>query len=75
MECVGTSTVSVHVSGSSTDEFKLEGSRVIHFHPYFLIVVEKLNVVLKASVEAGLYLGYNVGSTLKWFQNHKISFK
>jgi len=58
MECISTTPASILVNGSPTDEFKLErGFRqddpLSHF--LFVIVVEGLNVMMKAFVEANLF--------------------
>jgi len=63
-ECVCTSTASVLVNGSPTDEFPLE--RGLHqgdpLSPFlFLLAAEGLNVLMQSLVEAGIYTGYSVG--------------
>jgi len=65
MECISTTTASVLVNGSPTDEFKFErglrqGDPLSPF--LFLIAAEGLNVMMKALEEAGLFSGYKVGA-------------
>lgn len=63
VECVSTSTVLVLMNGNPTNESKLERG-ILRCDPlsfFLLIAIEELNVMLKASNEAGLYLGYKVG--------------
>ena len=65
MECISTTTTSVLVNGSPTDEFKFErglrqGDPLSPF--LFLIAVEGLNVMMKALVETDLFSGYKVGA-------------
>jgi hypothetical protein len=64
MTCVSSATVSVLVNGSPTDEFNMcrglrQGDPLSPF--LFLIAAEGLNVMLKASVDLGLFKGYQVG--------------
>jgi hypothetical protein len=63
-ECVGTTTTSVLVNGSPTDEFCIErglrqGDPLSPF--LFLLAAEGFNVLMMAMVEAGLFQGYKVG--------------
>ena len=65
MECISTTTASVLVNGSPTDEFKFErglrqGDPLSPF--LFLIAAEGLNVMMKALIEVGLFSGYKVGA-------------
>jgi hypothetical protein len=61
MTCVSSATVSVLVNGSPTNEFSMrrglrQGDPLSPF--MFLIAAEGLNVMLKASVDSGLFKGY-----------------
>jgi hypothetical protein len=65
MTCVSSATVSVLVNGSPTDEFNMgrglrQGDPLSPF--LFLIAAEGLNVMLKASVDSGLFKGYQIGA-------------
>lgn len=62
---LSSSTLSVLVNGSPTEEFKMEkgqrqGDPIAHF--FFLIVVEGLNGLLKRALSLGSYSWYNLGS-------------
>jgi hypothetical protein len=63
-ECVCTSTASVLVNGSPTEEFPFQrglrqGDPLSPF--LFLLAVEGLNVMMTAMVERNLFTGYSVG--------------
>ncbi|MCI05860.1 RNA-directed DNA polymerase (Reverse transcriptase), partial [Trifolium medium] len=63
-ECVCTTTTSVLVNGSPTDEFPLErglrqGDLLSPF--LFLLAAEGLNVLMQAMVETGVFMGYRMG--------------
>lgn len=63
MECVTTAIASVLVNTSSTNESKFErglrqGDLLSQF--LFLIVVEGINVLMKATIVADLFTGYFV---------------
>ena len=63
-ECVTTTTASVLVNDSPTDEFPLkrglrQGDPLSPF--LFLLAAEGLNVMMKAMVENNLFTGYGVG--------------
>jgi len=65
-ECVGTTTTSVLVNGSPTEEFFIErglqqGDPLSPF--LFLLAAEGLNVLMQAVVGVQLFTGYGVGST------------
>lgn len=63
MECLRSTTTSVFVNGSSTDEFHL-GRGLRQDDPLslflFLIAAEGFNVMLNATIHAGILSGYNV---------------
>ena len=64
-ECVGTTTTSVLVNSSSTEEFPLQkelrqGDPLSPF--LFLLAAEGLNVLMKAMVEANIFTGYSIGA-------------
>jgi hypothetical protein len=64
-ECVGTTTASVLVNGSPTDEFNFH--RGLHqgdpLSPFlFLIAAEGLNILMKAMVDNQIFTGYLVGA-------------
>ena len=64
-ECVSTSTTSILVNGSPTDEFPLQrglrqGDPLSPF--LFLLASEGLNVLMNSMVENNLYTGYEVGT-------------
>jgi len=64
MECVSTSNASVLVNGCPTNEFSFQwGLRQSDpLSPFlFLIAAEGLNVMMQATIEAGLFNGYKVG--------------
>jgi len=63
-ECVSTTTTSVLVNGSPTEEFHLkremrQGDPLSPF--LFLLAAEGLNVMMKSMVENNLFTGYGVG--------------
>jgi len=63
-ECVSTTTVSILVNGSPTDEFPMQrglrqGDPLSPF--LFLLIAEGLNVMMKSVVDNNLYTGYGVG--------------
>jgi len=63
-ECVTTTTASILVNGSPTDESPLH--RVLRqgdpLSPFlFLLAAEGLNVMMQSMVENNLYTGYRVG--------------
>jgi len=63
-ECIGTSTTSVLVNGSPTDEFLLgrglrQGDPLSPF--LFLLVVEDFNVLMESLLANNLFSGYKVG--------------
>jgi len=65
-ECVSTSTASILVNGSPTDEFHLhrglrQGDPLSPF--LFLLAVEGLNVMMNSVVENNLYMAYGVGTS------------
>jgi len=64
-ECVGTTTASMLVNGSPTDEFPLkrglrQGDPLSPF--LFLLAAEGLNILMKAMVDNHLFAGYSVGT-------------
>jgi hypothetical protein len=64
-ECVCTTTSSVLVNGSPTEEFPLErGLRQgDYLSPFlFLLAAEGLNVMMRAMVQSNIFTGYSVGS-------------
>lgn len=64
IKCVSTTLASVLVNRSPTNEFKFErGLRQgDHLSPFlFLVAVDEINVLLKASMEARLFTRYSVG--------------
>ncbi|MCH86339.1 cysteine-rich receptor-like protein kinase [Trifolium medium] len=65
MSYISTATASVLVNGSPIKEFSIgrglrQGDPLSPF--LFLIAAEGLNVILKASVDSGLFKGYQIGS-------------
>ena len=65
-ECVSTTTASILVNGSPTDEFPLQrglrqGDPLFPF--LFLLAVEGLNVLMNSVVENNFYKGYEVGTS------------
>ncbi|PNX74486.1 cysteine-rich receptor-like protein kinase [Trifolium pratense] len=63
-ECVCTTTASVLVNGSPTDEFPLQrglrqGDLMSPF--LFLLAAEGLNVLMEAMIAQNLFTGYNIG--------------
>lgn len=63
-ECIGTTTTSILVNGSSIDEFPLErGLRQDdHLSPFlFLLAAEGLHVMMTTMVESNIFTGYRVG--------------
>lgn len=64
LECITMTSASVLVNGSPTDEFKFERglSQGDPLSPFlFLLAVEGLNVLMNATVDAGLYIGFGIG--------------
>lgn len=64
IECVSTTSASILVNGCPTNEFKFErglrqGDPLSQF--LFLVAVEEINVLLKASMEARFFTRYSVG--------------
>lgn len=64
MECVSTTTISVLVNGSPTDEFGLgrglrQGDSLSLL--LFIIVAEGLSVMMSHAVDRGLFSGYKLG--------------
>ncbi|XP_039687924.1 uncharacterized protein [Medicago truncatula] len=65
-ECISTTTASILVNGSPTDEFSLhrglrQGDPLSPF--LFMIAAEGLNVLMKSVVENNLFKGYVVGAS------------
>jgi len=63
--CIGTTTASVLVNGSHTDEFKFErglrqGEPLFPF--LFLLAAEGFHFLMEALVAANLFTGYIVGN-------------
>lgn len=63
MECVTKAMTSIFVNGSSIDDFKMErglrqGDSLSPF--LFLLATKGLHVMMKATVEAGLFTSYKV---------------
>ncbi|MCI35670.1 RNA-directed DNA polymerase (Reverse transcriptase), partial [Trifolium medium] len=72
-ECVCTTSASVLVNGSPTDEFPLErglrqGDSLSPF--LFLLAVEGLNVLMQAMVENQFFTGYSIGMQNPIFVSH-----
>ncbi|GAU34020.1 hypothetical protein TSUD_393660 [Trifolium subterraneum] len=72
-QCVCTTTASVLVNGSPTEEFPLErglrqGDPLSPF--LFLLAVEGLNVLMEAAVERKLFTGYGIGERDPVFVSH-----
>ncbi|CAJ2666971.1 unnamed protein product [Trifolium pratense] len=72
-ECVGTTTTSILVNGSSTDEFPLErglrqGDPLSPF--LFLLAAEGLNVLMETMVTRNFFTGYEVGVTDPFVVSH-----
>jgi hypothetical protein len=68
MECISSASASILVNGSPTNEFKFErglrqGDPLSPF--LFLLAAEGLNVMMKASVDAGLFRGYLIGDNVE----------
>jgi len=63
-ECIRTTTTSILVNGSLTDEFLLErGLRQDdHLSPFlFLLAAEGLHVMMTTMAESNIFIGYRVG--------------
>lgn len=66
MECVTLAKIAVLLNGNPTDEFGLgRGLRQDDpLSPFlFLIVAERLSVMMKQPVEKGMFKGYKIGET------------
>ncbi|MCH86380.1 cysteine-rich receptor-like protein kinase, partial [Trifolium medium] len=64
-ECVCTTTASVLVNGSPTEEFLLERGLIQGdpLSPFlFLLAAEDLNVMMRAMVQSNIFTGYSIGS-------------
>jgi hypothetical protein len=69
-ECVSSTTASILVNRSPTDEFPLQkGLRQVDpVSPFlFLLAAEGLNVMMKYVVENNLYTGYWVERPIRWW--------
>jgi len=63
-ECIGTASTSVLVNGNPTEEFFMKrGLRQGDpLSPFFLLVANGLNMLVKVVVDSNLFAGYNIGT-------------